>query len=172
MEHSKKDIELSAKVKGASEFARHKKFDNAIRILDELIDDLSNYNLDHSAICVKIIPYFQKAGRFPELETYISSKLIPVAIAVRQKAFSHQNDMIQDAYCHLLLSEIFDKVRLCAKREKIADLEALYSKKSNEHYEFYLSSLERGEAVQSEESEKELKRIFGSDKSKWPDSLK
>jgi len=172
MEHSKQDIELSAKVKEASEFARQKKFDKAIGILDSLIDDLSNYNLDHSAICVKIIPYFQKAGRFSELETYISSKLIPVAVAVRKKAFSHQNNMIQDAYCYLLLSEIFDKVRLCAKREKVADLEALYSKKSDEQYELYLSSLEKGETIQGEESEKELKRIFGSDKSKWPDLLK
>ncbi|MBT42527.1 MAG: hypothetical protein CMF12_08390 [Idiomarina sp.] len=172
MESNKRDLEVSEKTKKASSLAREKKFDEAIKVLGKLIKGLEKCNLDHSDVCIKIIPYFQKAGRFDELESYVNETLIPVGRAVTKKSFSHQNKHIQDAFTHLFLSRVYDKVRLSAKREKNNELKSYYGDKSQQEYDRYEAALEKGEEIAADEGEKEMVRIFGADKSQWPDSIK
>lgn len=168
--------ELTQKVfnltKQATSYAKAKDFDKAIEILDQLISDLDKYELDHSSLLIKIIPYFQKAGKYSEVERYVLSRVLPILEKTKQKAFQHKSDMTQLAFIELYLYRIYDKLRLCAKREKQSADEQRFTAESKSHYGNYERYLALGMEHDKKMERAELAELFGGDVNYWPDSLK
>ncbi|MEF1220959.1 hypothetical protein REH76_24905, partial [Photobacterium damselae] len=86
-----------SEIKTASALAKDKKFNEAIEVLDSFYsrgvasrDDL-----------IKIIPYFQKAGRYSEVEAYCEKIIVPYLKKDNESVFSHKCVEIQGAFFNL-----------------------------------------------------------------------
>lgn len=89
-------------VKRASAFARNKEFSKAIEVLNEVY---TQGEPDEAAL-IKIIPYFQKAGRYNELHEYCTKMLIPKISFCNRTYFAHKCQEIQQAFENLGLHSV------------------------------------------------------------------
>lgn len=119
----------------------------------------------------KIIPYFQKAGRYKEAIDFSFSHLIPAVTADCKISFQHKCTEIQEAFTELSKHQIFDKLRLNSKREGIKSDEEKFDDLSKIHFENYQKFLSLGNMRQLKIDFEESIKIFGSNFSDWPDVL-
>ncbi|WP_406610728.1 hypothetical protein [Agarivorans sp. JK6] len=153
-------------VKQASALAKLKKYDEAINLLNEL-------RVEHQISCSeKIIPYYQKAGRYNELEKYCIETLIPMDSRVAKNTFSHKCKELQHAFVNLSVYKIYMKLALCAKREKNGFDELRFLSEASLYYEQYETSLAVGEKVELDTEFIEAKKLWGVEYSEWPESYK
>lgn len=153
-------------VKKATSLAKLKKYDEAIHLLNEL-------RVNHQILCSeKIIPYYQKAGRYSELERYCIEVLIPMEKVFTQGVFSHKCKEIQDAFINLSVYKIYNKLALCAKREKLKTDESKFLKEASSYYHLYQTNLALGERIELDLEFREAKEIWGANYSEWPTSYK
>jgi len=155
-------------VKIASSLAKDNRYNDAITTLDSFYskNDASTDEL------IKVIPYYQKAGRYIELNDYCEKVIIPKLKIHNALMFSHKCQEVQNAFLNLALHKMYAKLSLCAKRESLnSDLE-MYSSLSTKAFEEYQNYLKLGENVESQKEFEKLKELFGLDPSDWPNTLR
>lgn len=161
-------MDIYEQVKNATSLAKSKKYDEAILLLNKLYED---YEMSEADI-IKIIPYYQKAGRYGELENYCERVLIPMVSRANERNFSHKCKEIQHAFISLSLYKIYNKLELCAKREKINFDKLKFSARAASYYRLYEDYLVAGEKVELESEFMKAKEILGVDFNEWPEIYK
>ena len=130
-------MDISAQLKQATVFAKAKEFNQAIDLLMELLPLMSTQGgFPHSAY-TKIIPYFQKAGRYSEVEQFCKTYLFLSIKRECEKTFGHKPCETITAFIHLHTSMIYDKLSLCAKREKLSEDMERFNYAKGAHYDIY-----------------------------------
>lgn len=154
-------------VKAASALAKGKKFNEAIETLIEFYQqgDFTDADL------IKVIPYFQKAGRYYELGEFCKLVIIPGLNKVNYETFSHKCKEIQEAFMSLKLHKMYSKLELCAKREEVPLDVLKYKELSEDYYQNYVTLLKEGEEVEERKEYQEYLKLFGNDTSCWPDII-
>jgi hypothetical protein len=167
------DTEISNELKTSSALAKEKKFDDAIVSLKGTLQKmfLSGTNYPSNTYA-KIIPYFQKAGRYSEVEIFSVEYLIPKVEIKAQQSFSHKSIVIQSAFGALYVSDIYKKMALCAKREKLKSDESRFNNLTQEYKTKYAELFELGERKSFQLDYQKTIEVFGSDSEKWPDIFK
>lgn len=160
------DINESTKV--ATSLAKEGKFDEAIDLLKKIILEMPKVGGFSKSNYTKIIPYFQKSNRYYDGISYSEDNIIFAIEADCRKTFGHKCKEIQQAFHSIGISEVYDKLRLCAKREGIIDDETKYKALSLEAYEKYSKLLKIGEKIELEKEFDEANTLFGTNKDKWP----
>lgn len=155
-------------VKRASAFARDKEFDKAIEVLNEVY---TQGEPDEAAL-IKVIPYFQKAGRYDELHEYCTEMLLPKISSYNKTCFAHRCQEIQLAFENLGLHRLYSKLELCAKREKKEQDRLSFHSLSTSHYAEYERLLTMGEKNEKHKEYGEMVSIFGKDTNKWPENIR
>ncbi|WP_347364628.1 hypothetical protein [Vibrio vulnificus] len=157
-----------SEIKTASALAKDKKFNEAIEVLDSFYsrgkasrDDL-----------IKVIPYFQKAGRYSEVEAYCEKVIIPNLKKDNESVFSHKCSEIQDAFFNLALHKMYAKLSLCSKREKVKMDEERFGKLSDDAFGKYQSQLTLGESIEDRKGFEQVLETFGQDPDEWPSIFK
>lgn len=111
------DDEINSLIKKASLSARDKQFDKAITFCKDAYEITKKSDLIYGKRLAKILPYFQKAGRYKEAEPYCRDVLIPLHNANIVRVAKHKHAKMKEWQFFLLLPVLFDKLRLAAKRE-------------------------------------------------------
>jgi len=169
MHHESIDFEISDLMKEASAKAREKCFSEAIAYVKESLYKTKESKLLYdTASYTKIIPYFQKAGKYCEAEQFCIDVLIPLIRDAIKKGMSQRTSEIQEVHFFQYIAKLYDKLRLVAKREgKPQDRERF-----NKEYQFYTSKwmeLQNGATkIELEKEYHEMLALFGSDTSEWP----
>ncbi|AGP79825.1 hypothetical protein I633_21991 (plasmid) [Alteromonas mediterranea 615] len=158
--------------KQATAFARDGDFGQAISILKDLIPVMAESGGFSASSYYKIIPYFQKAGRYQESLNYTKEVIIPAVIADRKSSHGHCVPEILQALTHNCISQIFNKLALAAKREGEAEHLDSFKALEQEHYDKYQVLLKIGEQKQLESEYQELMRVLGEDTDQWPLSIR
>lgn len=164
-------MDIRETTKKATNLAKCGKFNDAVEQLKLIVPEMAKIGGFTRGSYTKIIPYFQKAGRYQEGIEYAESILIPAIKHDCQKIFNHKCKEIQQAFQNLGISEVYDKLRLCAKRERIPNDESKYEQRSIDAYERYIELLKKGEEIELKKEYKQTLATFGSDTGKWPKVL-
>lgn len=173
MEHEFIDHEISDLMKNASAEAKNKNFILAIEITKKALSKIKQSNLLYShASYTKVIPYYQKAGLYSEVEKYCLDELIPSIREAFKKGMSHRCTEIQEVHFYQSIARIYDKLRLTAKREKSCEDEIRFIKEYNFYENKWRDLQPRAERLELEKEHKEMLEIFGTDTSSWPDIIK
>jgi len=155
-------------MKNATSLAKSKDFDGAISLLNDIYN---SYDVLDSDV-IRIIPYFQKAGRYSELEEHCVEVLIPLIIKINKKIFSGSCKKTQISFICLSISKLFNKLGLCAKREKIEIDQIKYHKKEKEYYKKYEEYLSASEELHNEFFNLIMDDTLGLEIDKWPKNFK
>ena len=118
MHHDETDHKISLHTKRASEMAKDKNFDGAIAEFEKALLFMREAGLFYSRKFTKAIPYYQKAGRYEEVEEYCTKTLIPLVKENIENVFYDKPAVTKKFFLFGVLVNIYDKLRLCAKREK------------------------------------------------------
>ncbi len=130
-------MDISDKLKSATAFAKDNNFDSAIEVLQEVLPNMAiQAGYPHSSY-TKIIPYFQKAQRYSEVESYCESVLLPLVKQDCEKAFGHKPSETILAFYNLHVSMVYEKLALCSKREKNKEDEKRFKFEKDKHYIIY-----------------------------------
>jgi hypothetical protein len=173
MQHDEIDFEIKTLMKEATAEAKNKNFNQAILIIKEALSKIKKSKLLYShGSYTKIIPYYQKAGSYAKVEKYCIEHLIPDVTKAIKKGMKHRCVEIQDVYVHLYIEQIYDKLRLSAKRERNVTDESRFTNEQVYHHERFLQLQPEAEKIEMKKEFNEAKQIFGSDTSKWPNVIK
>lgn len=153
----------------ATSLAKSGDFDASIDLLKSTVIKMQAVGGYSNNGYTKIIPYFQKSGRYDEAIEYSLAFLIPAVKADCKISFRQKCDEIQEAFVEMSKYQIFDKLRLNAKREGITDDEEKFESLSKLHFSNYQKLLKLGNEKQKEIDYKEILDLFGSDHSQWPE---
>jgi|TARA_Y100000592_G_scaffold86205_1_gene139221 hypothetical protein len=164
-------MDAQQSIKHASGLARLNDFNAAILVMQGVVTELSKTSGSSIQHFVKVVPYFQKAGRYSELQEYCTDSLIPAVRNAAKLSFSHTNQAIIDAFSSLYTSKIYEKLQLAATREKCKADMSLFDALRNKFLNEYQRLLIIGEKLQLLEEYKQAIDLFGSDRSKWPDII-
>ncbi len=135
--------DISTLLENATALAKDKKFDEAIGLLVNLVPSMANQGGFSHAQYTKVIPYFQKAGRYSEVESYCEDVLIGAVKSDCDKTFGHQPKETKEAFINLYASKIYDKLRLCAQRENLSDEVKRFRALQQRHYSKYEAWFEK-----------------------------
>ena len=130
-------MNISENLKSATAFAKDKNFDSAIELLQKVIPNMAIQAGYPYSSYTKIIPYFQKAQRYSEVESYCEVVLLPLVKRDCEKTFGHQPKETVLAFYNLHTSMIYEKLALCAKREKNKIDEKRFKLQKSKHYVIY-----------------------------------
>lgn len=164
-------MDINEITRKASSLAKSGDFNAAIEILKIAINRMKAVGGYSNNGYTKIIPYFQKAGRYKEAIDFSFSHLIPAVSEDCKISFQHKCTEIQEAFTESSKHQIFDKLRLNSKREGIKSDEEKFDNLSKIHFENYKNLLSLGEKRQLKIDFEESINIFGSNFSDWPDVL-
>lgn len=165
-------MDIRESTKTATALAKDGDYDSAIYLLKLVVPEMAKAGGFSSGSYTKIIPYFQKAGRYKEGVKYAESTLISATKKDCKKTFSHKCKEIQEAFQSLGISSIYEKLKLCAKREKLADDESKFERLGKDFYSEYERLLEEGETVELKKEYEEAMKLFGKNVNAWPDSVR
>ncbi|MBU2072316.1 MAG: hypothetical protein KKE08_12670 [Gammaproteobacteria bacterium] len=165
-------MDIRGTTKAATALAKNGDYDGAILLLKLVVPEMAKAGGFPSSSYTKIIPYFQKAGRYKEGVKYAESTLISATKKDCKKTFSHKCKEIQHAFQNLGISSIYEKLKLCAKREKLTDDESNFEHLGKDFYSEYERLLGEGETVGLKREYEEAKDLFGKNINAWPDSVR
>lgn len=173
MEHEFIDHEISGLMKKASVEAKNKNFTLAIEIVKQALNKIKQSNLLYShANYTKIIPYFQKAGLYSEVEKFCLEELIPSIRDAFKKGMAQRCCEIQEVHFYQYIARVYDKLRLVAKREKLGEDESRFFEEQNFYEKKWQALQPRAEKLELEKEYKEMIGVFGAETSSWPDAIK
>jgi len=155
-------MDIHKSIKAATALAKDGLYDESIALLKIVIIEMQRVGGFSKSNYTKIIPYFQKADRYQEGISYSENRIIGAIEADCQIAFGHKCNEVQQAFKSLGISEIYDKLRLCAKREGNSDDEKMYGERSLEAHNTYSKLLEAGEKIELLKEYNEAITVFGS----------
>jgi len=164
MQHQDIDHEISRLTKASSARAKNKDFNGAITEFDRALLLMSQSGLFYGRKYVKAIPYFQKAGRYSELEEYCDRVLIPLVEKNIEDVFYDKPVVTKEFFLVGVLVNIYDKLQLCAKRERVEGDFEKYGKR--------LDSLMAEQNTLRVNSERESLRLEYNDLAKFLGELK
>ncbi|MNR13460.1 hypothetical protein D3C85_1298670 [compost metagenome] len=173
MRHEPIDHEVSDLMKKATAETKEGNYVLAIELVKKSLNKIKKSNLlySHSSY-TKIIPYYQKAGLYSEVEKFCLDELVPSIRVAFQNGMSQRCQEIQEVHFYQYISKIYDKLRLAAKRESKPDDENRFIRE----YAFYESKWKELQPVAQKtelaKEYKEMKKVFGADTSLWPDVIK
>ncbi|CAI3804423.1 hypothetical protein [Rheinheimera sp. MM224] len=161
------DEKVDLLLKSASASAKEKNFDTAISVMKEALENIWISDVSFSpANIAKIIPYFQKAGRYSDGVAFADKYLIPKLIEDYDQSGSTDR-----AFICLYVGKVHEKLALNAKREKIKDDETFFSNKAAEMLSAYTKLMEIGRIEDLKEEFQQMLAVFGNDYGKWPDTV-
>lgn len=161
------DEKVDSLLKSASASAKEKDFNTAISVMKEALESIWISEVSFSpAKIAKIIPYFQKAGRYSDGVAFADKYLIPKLIEGYNEAGSTDR-----AFICLYVAKVHEKLALNAKREKIKEDETFFSNKAAEMLNAYAKLIEIGRIEDLKEEYQYMLELFGGDHSKWPDAV-
>lgn len=99
---------------------------------------------------------------------YAESTLIPAVKDDCQKTFIHKCKEVQEAFQKLGASSVYEKLKLCAKREKSAEDESLFERYAKDLESQYKQLLEAGETIELKKEYEEAIDVFGKNPNAWP----
>jgi hypothetical protein len=155
-------------IKEASALAKEKKFNEAIDVLIEFY----KHDFASDADLIKIIPYFQKSGRYNELPAFCKKVIIPKLKVANNAELGHRCADIQNSFLSLKYHKLYKKLALCAKRNKCLEDESEYKKLSDQFYKKYENFLATGSEIEDLKEYQEAVQLFGADTSKWPENFR
>lgn len=164
-------MDINEVTRKATNLAKSGDLNAAIDLLKIAIDKMQAVGGYSNNGYTKIIPYFQKAGRYKEAIDFSFNHLIPAVSADCKISFQHKCSEIQEAFTELSKYQIFDKLRLNSKREGIKADEEKFDNLSKLHFTNYQKLLALGSERQLKVDFEESINIFGSNFSGWPDVL-
>lgn len=172
MQHETVDHEISGLMKDATAETKEGNFIQAIAVVREALSKIKQSNLLYGhGFYTKIIPYYQKAGLYSEVESFCLNELVPDIREAVQRGMGHRCIEIQEIHFYQYIAMVYDKLRLVAKREKEQADEARFFKE----YEFYENKWgELQPAAEKIELKKEFEEmidVFGPYTSVWPDII-
>lgn len=135
--------EVNKQLKIATSLAKEKRYDEAIKLLQDIIPQMGKIGGYSHSSYTKIIPYFQKAGRYSEVEEYCKSDLFAAVVSDCRGVFGHQSEETIKAFIHLFTCKIYDKLRLCAQRENDLGSKLRFEDTERHHYEVYEKWLDK-----------------------------
>ena len=159
-------------LKEASALAKSQNYDDAIHVLITVIDNTRKNGGLSDANYTKIIPYFQKAGRYEEGVSFALNTLMKIAQEDRQKTFSHKVPEIAEAFYFLTQSKIYKSLSLISKREGLPAKAATFLKLSESKFEDYKKQLEIGQNLQLTKDFEEYKAIDCRPPGQWSEVMK
>lgn len=173
MEHEFIDREISDLMKKSSAEAKKKNFILAIEFSKKALRKIEQSNLLYShASYTKVIPYYQKAGLYSEVEKYCLDELVPSIREALKKGMSQRCTEVQEVHFYQYIARIYDKLRLTAKREKNREDESRFIREHNAYENKWLELQSRAERLELEKEYKEMLEVFGTDTSSWSDFIK
>jgi hypothetical protein len=120
----------------------------------------------------KIISYYQKAGRYSEVELFCLDKLVPSVRVALQQAMSQRCQETQEVHFYQYVSRIYDKLRLVAQRNDNPDDKARFIKE-HQIYEAKWRELQPlAQKIELENEFEDMKELLGSDFKIWPRVIK
>lgn len=155
------------KLKLATMKAKDGLFDEAIEIL--LLAYQSG--ISSEADILKVLPYYQKAGRYNELEKVCNEDFIPQLEQLNHSTFSHKCEEIQKSFLSLKLHKLYAKLALCAERENQTKDEKRFISSSQHYYGVYEDLLEQGTKVEKLKEFKNIVKRYGKNSHLWPEFL-
>jgi hypothetical protein len=161
--------EINQKVKVATALSKDGKLDEAIELLKDLILQMAKVGGYGNRGYTKIIPYFQKAGRYKEGVNYALDVIIPLAFNDAEKSFGSKCVEIKDAFKNLSISQIYGSLSSIAKLEGEKEDFEKFTQLAQFHQDEYSRLLAAGQLEQARIEYNETESLFGSDVSKWPD---
>ncbi len=164
------ELDIIAITKKASGLAKDNQLNEAIELLKSIIPEMAKLG-GYGKSYVKIIPYFQKAGRYQEGVDYTENVLIPYIKQDCCKVFGHRCEEMQQAFQFINISKAYDKLRLCAKREKVPGDELKFEQLSLDAHERYANLLPKAELIELKKEYKKYQSLYGKDYSLWPGRL-
>lgn len=159
-------------LKEATALAKSQQYDEAIQILITIIDYSKKAGGLNDADYTKIIPYFQKAGRYEEGVSFALNTLMKAVQEDKQKRFSHKVPEIAEAFCSFSQSKIYKSLSLISKRENLTDKAAAFIKLSESKFEDYKKKLETGHNLQLVKDFEAYKAINCRPPSQWNEIAK
>lgn len=144
-------------LKAATAKAKEGLFDEAITILIQLYKN----GIQSDADVLKVLPYYQKAGRYRELESVCQTLLIPQLENLNQSNFSHKCKEIQKSFLSLKLYKLYSKLALCAERENLIKDEIKYSDLSRSYFSIYEKFLAEGTKIEDLKEFKDIVKRYG-----------
>lgn len=173
MQHEPIDHEISELMKKATALVREDNHDLAVNFVNEALNKIKLSKLLYShADYTKIIPYYQKAGRYSEVEQFCLDKLVPSIRGALQKAMGQRCQEIQEVHFYQYISRVYDKLRLVAQRDNKSDDKARFIKE-HQFYEAKWRELQPlAQKIELENEFEEMKELFGSDFTIWPRVIK
>ena len=165
-------MNIQNQTKKATAFAKDGDYCQAITILKKLIPVMAESGGFSASSYYKIIPYFQKAGRYQESLNYTKEVIIPAVISDRQSSHGHCVPETLQALTHNCISQIFNKLALAARREGKKEHSDSFIALEKEHYDKYQVLLKIGEQKQLESEYQEFIRLLGEDTNQWPLSIR
>lgn len=169
MQHEKLDFEISELMKEASAKVREKSFTEAILLVKEGLDKTKDSSLLYShASYTKVIPYFQKAGRYSEAEPFCVDILIPLIRVAIKKGMNQRCAETQEVHFFQYIAKLYDKLKLIAKREGKAQDKERFTKEYNFYQNKWNELQTKASQIELENEYQEVLALFGSDTSEWP----
>ena len=153
----------------ATSLAKSGELDAAIDLLKSTVKKMQTVGGYSNNGYTKIIPYFQKAGRYGEAIEYSLNHLVPAVKADCKITFQQKCDEIQEAFIELSEHQVYDKLRLNAKREGAKHDEEKFEILSKLHFSNYQKLLKIGNENQRKIDYQEILNLFGPDYSQWPE---
>lgn len=167
-----RDMDIRESTKTATALAKIGDYDAAILLLQSIIPKMAKIGGYSGGSYTKIIPYFQKAGRYKEGVEYAEITLIPAVRSDYKKTFDHKCKEIKEAFQNLGVASVYEKLKLCAKREKLPDDESLFEEYAKDFHSQYEKLLKAGELIELKKEYRQALDLFGKNPSIWPESVR
>lgn len=164
----KEKFNPTIQTKLASKYAKEKRFDDAIDCLHQIYKK----GFGSESNIIKILPYYQKAGRYHEICKFVKKTAIPLIEKERNTMFKHRCREMRDAFFFLSMSRLYSKMALCAEREGNSKDFSRYVYKAKNFGNKYERLIEIGGHIEWDKGKKEILLTFGSDPTNWPLAVK
>ncbi len=173
MQHGKVDIEISELQKQATIEAKNKSFVEAIDVMKVALEKVKKSELLYSdSTYIKVIPYFQKAGLYTEVEEFCLNELIPSIRTAFHKGMPQRCIETREVHFFQYVSKVYDKLRLAAKREKNGVDETRFIKERESYSRKWQMLQPKAQQIELEKEYLEACDVFGNNIDEWPEVIK
>lgn len=162
-------METNDLLKKATAFAKEGNFDLAISTLQTAVKAMSNEGGHPHSSYIKIIPYYQKAGRYDEALRYCVDELIPAIKRDKSRMFAGKPLETIECFSQLYISEVYSSLELAAKRENKYDDAEGFANKATFHKQEFTRLRVLSDKANLEIDYQEYKSISEPDPNEWPE---
>jgi hypothetical protein len=162
-------MDIYTTTKQATELHKAGDTDGAIELLKS-INPLMAQQGDFNGL-LKIIPYFQKAGRYSEGVEYAEHQLIPLISLACKVCFSQRSEQTIESFRLRQTAELYAKLSLIAKREKVPSDLSRFTDLENSLRQQADSMYQVGSDIDFDNEKELMSQLWGNDISSWPEAV-